>query len=117
MRPDTSNNEHAGFYSRHLRGLPVSKTLTQPEHTIECDRYFSGLAIPQRQILFGGHVDLLETLNRSRTILSVLVHICAFTSVVIACAYTFRALALVPFSFGALLGAIFYLVLLLIVWD
>lgn len=85
--------------------------------TIECNRYFSGSAIPQRQILFGGDVDLFQTLNRSRTILSVLVHICAFASVVVACAYTFRALALVPFSFGALLGAIFYLVLLLIVWD
>ena len=64
-----------------------------------------------------GDADLFETLNRSRTILSVFVHICAFASVVIACAYTFRALALVPFSYGAVIGAVFYLVLLLIVWD
>lgn len=66
---------------------------------------------------FRGDADLFDTLNHSRTILSVLVHICAFASVVLACAYTFRALALVPFFFGAVVGAVFYLVLLLIVWD
>ena len=60
---------------------------------------------------------MFDTLNDSRTILTLVVHICAFASVVIACAYTFRALALVPFYFGALVGAVFYLVLLLIVWD
>jgi hypothetical protein len=66
---------------------------------------------------FRGDADLFDTLNHSRTILSVLVHICAFASVVIACAYTFRALALVPFPLGAVVGAVFYLVLLLIIWD
>lgn len=53
----------------------------------------------------------------SKTILSFLMHLAAFTSVVVACAYTCLALASLPFSYGAVLGAIFYLVLLLIVWD
>ena len=52
-----------------------------------------------------------------RVILSIMVHLTAFTSVTLACAYTFLALALIPFWFGAALGAILYLVLLLIVWD
>jgi hypothetical protein len=54
--------------------------------------------------------------NYSRTILSVVMHICAFTAIVFACAYTALALAL-PFSWGAMAGAMFYLVLLLIVWE
>jgi hypothetical protein len=53
----------------------------------------------------------------SRAVLSFVMHISAFASVVLACAYTCTALALLPFSYGAVLGAIFYLVLLLIVWD
>ncbi len=53
----------------------------------------------------------------SKTILSLMMHISAFVSVVLACAYTCLALTLMPFSNGAVLGAIFYLVLLLIVWD
>lgn len=53
----------------------------------------------------------------STTILSLVMHLSAFASVAVACAYTCLALALVPFSFGAVLGAIFYVVLLLILWD
>mgnify|MGYP003296691675 CR=1 FL=1 len=66
---------------------------------------------------FWGDADVFKALNRSRTILSIVVHLSAFASVVLACAYTCTAVALVPFSLGAILGAVFYLVLLLIVWD
>lgn len=41
---------------------------------------------------------------------------CTFTLIVVACAYTVTALAL-PFSWGAMAGAVFYLVLFLIIWD
>jgi hypothetical protein len=54
--------------------------------------------------------------NHSGTILSVVLHICASTSIVFACAYTATALAM-PFRWGAIAGAAFYLVLLLITWD
>lgn len=60
---------------------------------------------------------MFEALNQPKTILSLVLHAGAFTFVVLACAYTFKALAFVPLSFGAALGAIFYLVLLLILWD
>ena len=58
-----------------------------------------------------------DQLNRFRTILSIVLHISAFASVVLACAYTCTALALTHFSFGAVVGAVFYLVLLMIVWN
>lgn len=62
-------------------------------------------------------VDWFNAVNYSRIILSVFFHLTAFTSVVLACAYTCLALALLPFSSGAVLGAILYLVLVLIVMD
>ncbi len=61
-------------------------------------------------------MNLFQAFNY-KSFLPFVVHIIAFTSVALACAYTGVALALLPFSFGAVLGAIFYLVLLLIVWD
>jgi uncharacterized membrane protein YeiB len=61
-------------------------------------------------------VDLYRVQNHSRTILSSVLHICASASIVLASAYTATALAL-PFSWGAMAGAVFYLVLLLIMWD
>ena len=62
-------------------------------------------------------LDDLRELNRSRTIASFLMHIFAFASIVVACAYTCLALAVAPFSLGALIGAIFYVGLLLVLWD
>lgn len=59
----------------------------------------------------------LRELNRSKNILSFLMHISAFASIVVACAYTCLALAVAPFSLGALIGAIFYISLLLVLWD
>lgn len=60
---------------------------------------------------------MFQVRNHSRTILSFVMHICAFTAVALTCAYTATALALLPFSWGAVVGAMFYLVLLLVVWD
>ena len=105
MHPHISP-DNVGFYSLHLRVLSDSKN---------SDLIVNILSSSAKH--FRGDADLFDTLNHSRTILSVVVHICAFASVVIACAYTFRALVLVPFFFGAVVGAVFYLVLLLIVWD
>ncbi|HKY28395.1 MAG TPA: hypothetical protein VJM12_10700 [Pyrinomonadaceae bacterium] len=65
----------------------------------------------------GGKVDLLfRVQNHSRTILSYVLHTCALTSIALACAYTATVLTL-PFFWGAILGAMFYLVLVLVVWD
>ena len=92
----------AGFYSLHLRGLSDPRIPVRPEHNDD-----QLLSVEGR---------LFEVQNHSKTILSSVLHICASTSIVLACAYTATALAL-PFSWGAMAGAVFYLVLLLIIWD
>jgi zinc transporter ZupT len=54
--------------------------------------------------------------NFPRAILSLAAHLSALVSVMIACAYTCKAVAL-PYAFGAVAGAVFYLVLVAIVWE
>jgi len=60
---------------------------------------------------------LFEAGKQSRTILSYVLHICALMSIALAAAYTATALALMPFSWGAMVGAMFYLVVVLVIWD
>jgi len=60
-----------------------------------------------------GVLALLLPSNRSRAILPLAAHLTAFASVVLACAYTFKAMASLPYAFGAILGAVFYLMLFL----
>ena len=116
MRRDMSP-EYAGFTHCICVVSRIPNSRSNLNILSSCYNCFAKRSVNQYHKNSGSDADLFNTLNRSRTILSVLVHVCAFASVVIACAYTFRALAFVPFSVGALLGAIFYLVLLLIVWD
>jgi hypothetical protein len=61
------------------------------------------------------HIPLLRP-NFSRTILSLAAHLSALASVMIACAFTCKALTL-SYAFGAIAGAVFYLVLVAIVWE
>jgi hypothetical protein len=51
-----------------------------------------------------------------RGILSLAAHLSALASVMIACAFTCKAVTL-SYTFGAIAGAVFYLVLLAIVWE
>ncbi|HSE23417.1 MAG TPA: hypothetical protein VLB68_17240 [Pyrinomonadaceae bacterium] len=62
------------------------------------------------------HILLLAQ-NCPRAILSLAAHLSALASVMIACAYTCKAVASVPYVFGAVAGAVFYLVLVAIVWE
>lgn len=100
-----------GFYSLHLRSLPDPRNA----YAIGtyCEIYRCGSV--QGSSAFR-KVDLFRVQKHSTTILSFVLHVCAFISIVVACAYTATALAL-PFTWGAMAGAIFYLVLLLVIWD
>lgn len=69
----------------------------------------------KRNGAFGMHIPLLRP-NFSRTILSLAAHLSALASVMIACAFTCKALTL-SYAFGAIAGAVFYLVLVAIVWE
>jgi hypothetical protein len=50
------------------------------------------------------------------TFISIALHVSAFISVTVACAYTCKAIGLSYFT-GAVAGAVSYLILLLIVWE
>lgn len=60
---------------------------------------------------------LLLRPNFPRAILSLAAHLSALASVMIACAYTCKAVASLPYAFGAVAGAVFYLALVAIVWE
>jgi hypothetical protein len=60
---------------------------------------------------------LLPRPNFPRAILSLAAHLGALASVMIACAYTCKAVASLSYVFGAVAGAVFYLVLVAIVWE
>lgn len=65
---------------------------------------------------FGIEILLLSS-QRSRAILSLAAHLSAFASVMIACAYTCKAMVSLPYVLGAVVGAVFYIVLVIIVWE
>ncbi len=69
----------------------------------------------KRNGAFGMPILLLRP-DFPRTILSLAAHLSALTSVMIACAFTCKAVTL-SYAFGAIAGAVFYLVLLAIVWE
>ncbi len=54
---------------------------------------------------------------KSRTFLILAAHLAAFASVSLASAYTFKAIASLPYLIGASVGAAFYFVLVIIVRD